>query len=267
VGVMLGKGDGTFKPPVEYAVGNDPNDLAVGDFNNDGFPDLAVCNSYNDSTVSILMGKGDGTFSAQSPLPTGANTSAVVVADLNGDGNQDMIFAATRRDSSRAWYVYLGTGDGKFNLRVTYAVGSLGFPEIGDVNGDGIPDVVGSGNGGVEVMPGNGDGTFGPQAKYPTALPYAGYSALGDFNGDGIPDMVVGLTDLHVDKAGVMLNQLTSTASASLSAVTAPSGDQVKATYPGDSVYAPSSSSTTPLAATIPAFPSAKNKPAALQPR
>ena len=52
-----------FMPPVTYAVGSSPRSVAVGDFNGDGFPDLAVTN-YGDDTVSILLGKGDGTFQA-----------------------------------------------------------------------------------------------------------------------------------------------------------------------------------------------------------
>ena len=43
--VLLGNGDGTFQAAVNYAVGNAPYSVAVGDFNGDGKPDLAVANA------------------------------------------------------------------------------------------------------------------------------------------------------------------------------------------------------------------------------
>ncbi|MBV8556968.1 MAG: VCBS repeat-containing protein, partial [Planctomycetaceae bacterium] len=61
VSILLGKGDGTFLPPVPCPVGNRPLALVAGDFTGDGRTDLAVAN-YDSSTVSVLLGKGDGTF-------------------------------------------------------------------------------------------------------------------------------------------------------------------------------------------------------------
>jgi hypothetical protein len=71
VTVLLGKGDGTFQPPVNYAIGPDAQSIATGDFNQDGNTDLAVFRfnlgaSTSTPTVSILPGNGDGTF--RSPI-------------------------------------------------------------------------------------------------------------------------------------------------------------------------------------------------------
>src|SRR5207245_9819229 len=63
--ILLGTGDGTFEAAKSYAVGAGPNSIAVGDFDGDGFPDLAVTNSFSSpGTISILLGKRRGTFQA-----------------------------------------------------------------------------------------------------------------------------------------------------------------------------------------------------------
>lgn len=72
--MLTGKGDGSFRPATNFDVGGLPTSVAVGDFNGDGFSDLAVTNSshsynyysygYSDN-VSVLLGKGDGSFGQQ----------------------------------------------------------------------------------------------------------------------------------------------------------------------------------------------------------
>src|SRR5690242_14727720 len=81
ISVLIGNGDGTFRPAVEYPVGNAPRSLAVGDFNADGQPDLAVANS-GAGNVSILLGNGDGTFQPAVEYPAGSAPVSIVVADF-----------------------------------------------------------------------------------------------------------------------------------------------------------------------------------------
>ena len=67
VSVLLGNGDGTFQPHVEYRAGLHPADAVVGDFNQDGNLDVAAGNygpDFKTGSVSILLGNGDGTFQA-----------------------------------------------------------------------------------------------------------------------------------------------------------------------------------------------------------
>src|SRR5215469_11940242 len=77
-------------------VGHSPATIAVGDFNNDGIPDLAVANT-GDNNVTILLGKGDGTFGpgqtyGTTPFGIGQTQTpiSIVVGDFNGDGNADL---------------------------------------------------------------------------------------------------------------------------------------------------------------------------------
>ena len=105
VSVLLGNGDGTFQTAVGYASsaapdGIEPYSVAVGDFNGDGIPDLAVTNYSNSgvpfaagASVSILLGVGDGTFQPAVEFATGSGPLSLAVADVNGDGVLDLVAA------------------------------------------------------------------------------------------------------------------------------------------------------------------------------
>jgi hypothetical protein len=84
VSVFLGNGDGTFQAAMNYVTGSSPQSVAVGDFNGDGKPDLAVAN-YTANTVSILLGNGDGSFRAGVDHPVRLPLQ-LAVGDFNGDG-------------------------------------------------------------------------------------------------------------------------------------------------------------------------------------
>src|SRR5690349_2235045 len=80
----------SFASPVTYTVGTNPYDGALGDFNGDGKPDLAVANNST-SNVSVLLGNGDGTFGTRTDYDVGQPPSGVVVTDLNSDGKLDIV--------------------------------------------------------------------------------------------------------------------------------------------------------------------------------
>ncbi|MGO4884880.1 MAG: FG-GAP repeat domain-containing protein [Bryobacteraceae bacterium] len=197
VAVLLGNGDGTFQPPVTFAVGSSPDAVAVGDFNLDGEPDLAVANASS-NTVSILLGKGDGTFQPQVSYPVETGPRFVVVADFNGDGKPDLAVAnggttGTRPVFGHTISILLGKGDGTFQPQTNYDVAEQPVAlAVGDFNGDGKADLAAACQhaGAVSILLGKGDGSFQPVVSY-GAAGYPVSIAAGDFNGDGHADLAV----------------------------------------------------------------------------
>ena len=146
VGVLLGKGDGTFQPAVAYGSGGDyAFSVAVADVNGDGKLDVLVANAYANpccpaGPLGVLLGNGDGTFQ---PVMLGPalGPGQLELSDVNGDGKLDIVTAGTSSDFAM---VLLGNGDGTFQAPVFYGTGGHGAEGIAvaDVNGDGRPDVM-----------------------------------------------------------------------------------------------------------------------------
>src|SRR5205814_9797456 len=95
--VLLGNRDGTFQAPQKYSTNakfSFPFWVVLGDFNNDGVPDLAVANYGLDGSVAILLGNGDGTFgAAQNYRLAEVYLETLAVGDFNSDGNLDLVIA------------------------------------------------------------------------------------------------------------------------------------------------------------------------------
>ena len=197
VSILLGNGDGTFRPRIDFATGEAPNALATGDFNQDGSVDLAVVNSLDD-TVSILIGMGDGTFAPQLTFATGRGPSGIIARDFNADGKLDL--AVTNALDNNV-SILLGNGDGTFQAHVDYAAGpgAAGIT-ADDFNDDGKLDLAVANantpitirdNGLVSILLGNGDGTFQAHVDANTASLKPLDVTTGDFDGDGFVDIAV----------------------------------------------------------------------------
>ena len=223
--VMLGNGDGTFQTPISLNIAASnffPDAIAVGDVNGDHLLDVAVW-ARNATTgnmqVNIYVGNGAGSFTAGGVF-SAANSNifapgpnSVVASDVNGDGKLDLV-ALTQYNGV---FIFIGNGDGTFQTPVAYAtgctpsVGACGGLAVGDLNGDGKPDLALQANettgGGISILLNNGTGTFGTPTYYPVAISgvFAGGGiAIGDVNGDKKPDVVVGSSTVT---AIVYLNQ------------------------------------------------------------
>jgi Bacterial Ig-like domain (group 3)/FG-GAP-like repeat len=295
--IFLGNGDGTFQAQVPYNAGTDPVGLVVGDFNGDGFADLAAVDRQN-NTVNVMLGNGDGTFQALVAYPVGNLPYAAVIGDFDGDGNLDL---AVNNSDDGTVSVLFGNGDGTFRPQVTYTVGTaprslavgdfngdgvldlavtnyndntvtilLGKSDhsgtflvqapvlatgtnpagiaVGDFNGDGFTDLVVTNFGAntFSIFLGKGDGTFQPQVAFAGNLGNSPYPvAVGDFDGDGTADLAI--ANYADQSASVLLGVQAETLAVSNVTVTGPGTHNVRASYPGDTVYAGSNSTTVPL--------------------
>ena len=145
VGILLNKGNGTFAAATTSTTystgGSNPRSIAVGDFNGDGKPDLAVAN-YTSGTVGILLNKGNGTFATATTYGTGgSDPRGILSGDFNSDGKANL---AVTNNGSDDVGILLGSGNGMFSAATTFSTGSGSEPfglAVGDFNGDGKPDL------------------------------------------------------------------------------------------------------------------------------
>jgi hypothetical protein len=148
-----GKGDGTFAKEVatnitqQISLSSVAQNLLVADVNGDGHPDLILAGASASNQTSIFFGNGTTTFTA---APSTLSGIPLAVADLNGDGKPDIVTSG----GTTVW-IYLNGGDGNFAASpqtFTVTPQPLGnvFPApllyqpvgVGDVNGDGLPDII-----------------------------------------------------------------------------------------------------------------------------
>ena len=224
VTVVRGNGDGTFEAPRLFGLGPGASSYVLGDLNGDGIPDLAF---VSQGTLGVRIGLGDGTFGPTTLQSlSGDLPASLALADLNGDGKLDLVLssqgiATSVNDhgvlsydlSGNGLQVFLGRGDGSFEPPTTIAQPQRRSDavRIADVNGDGIPDLIelfhnfdGTGLSGVGILPGRGDGTFGPAVDLGLGTDDVDAVAVGDLNGDGKPDLAV--TNTATGDVSIRLN-------------------------------------------------------------
>ena len=205
VAVLLNGGTGNFPSGIQYGTGGFyPDSVAIADVNGDGNPDLVVANTSVLSTgglgnVGVLLGNGKGAFQGAMAYNSGLyGATSVAVADVNGDGKLDLVVANCSGSSSDCSGgggnvgVLLGNGLGTFQTALPFGPGGntpFGVA-VGDVNGDGRPDILvancfskncGIANGSVGVL-------------INTTSPWLVYASLAqqvDYFGEGKADFTV----------------------------------------------------------------------------
>ena len=188
---------GSFASKVDFATGNFPNSVAIGDVDGDGKPDLIVTNT-TDNTVSVLRNTASSgsittsSFAAHVDFATGTSPQSVAIGDLDADGKLDLAIANFSTNVSV--------------LRNTSSIGSISFAAkldiavgggsqsiaIGDLDGDGKLDLA-LARGGLEVLRNTssvGSISFAAYVSFTSgAVPYS--VAIGDLDGDGKPDIAI----------------------------------------------------------------------------
>ena len=204
VSILLGNGNGTFNTQTTYSVAllsKTSTGIAIGDFNGDGIPDLAVLGTNTNAgagLVEILQGNGNGGFSNVTPtgIAVGNGPTSIVTGNFNGGSNLD--FAVSNQNDNTI-SVMLGNGTGTVFTAATgspFATGAGTSPAaiaVADFNGDGISDlaVAESGQNRVDIFKGNGNGTFTLLTGAPATGSKPVSIVAGDFNADGKVDFAV----------------------------------------------------------------------------
>jgi hypothetical protein len=196
ISILPNDGTGKFGSPSTLTLPSNsgPTSIVAGDFNGDGHPDLAVGDG---NSVLVFINNG-GAFGSPTNINLNLQPLWIATASLRNNGTLDLVVAYNSGVD-----VLLGKGNGTFAAPVSYPTPSNSETTsvtIGDLNADGIPDLLlantGASTGGV--MLGKGDGTFLPEIRYQTSSPTDGGGTtspvavvVGDFNNDSFNDFVV----------------------------------------------------------------------------
>ncbi|WP_295456882.1 VCBS repeat-containing protein [uncultured Thiodictyon sp.] len=202
VSVFLGvlNGNGTFPATGTLLLTNgNAQWVAVSDVNVDGNPDIVVANGVT-KNVAVLLGNGCGDFAAAVNYSTGTSTpTSIATADFNLDGFPDIVVSDATANS-KSVFIFLNNGNGVGGKGTFDTVGKFqfSFPNLsttsvvaGDINNDGIPDIVaGQSTGGTQPLLGTGDGINFNIASPSTGTASDTYAAVGDLDNDYKPDVV-----------------------------------------------------------------------------
>jgi uncharacterized protein (TIGR03437 family) len=186
VAVLRGLGDGTFLNKVNYPTGVGGGPVLVADFDGDGLPDIAAATS---SSVSVLLNDPKTTFKTPIISASGASNAFVqtlALADFNGDGKADLVttnFSGV--PSSTSVGVLLGNGDGSFQVPTLYNVSAVTIATVGDINGDGVADIVTAGLGSLGIMLGTAAPVINPPPPTPPSVAPGGVLNAASFLKDG----------------------------------------------------------------------------------
>lgn len=182
-------GIGTFTAAPPLDMPSQPPSFCVGDFNRDGYADLAVLDG---NEVDIYINLHNGSYSSPVSYQVGVNPVFIATRDLNRDGKLDLMVANQGSDDIS---VLLGNGNGTFKTATRYPAGTR--PTVlttGDFNGDGKIDIAVGNKGHVAIFLGKGDGTFAPALSSP-AHGQVTFLAQADLRGKGVEDLLQVSTD------------------------------------------------------------------------
>jgi hypothetical protein len=189
---------GTFQSVVDYpTTGSNPSGIVAVALAGSGSPDMVVSN-FGNGTASVFAHDpaNPGKFLAATTLTTGGQPNQVVSADINGDGLPDLVFADLSTSGNAIVMLQNAATPGQFMAPLNLSTGGMtASVAIGDLNGDGKPDIVATSydnNGQVTIFfqSATTPGTFAAGVSFPAgAQPQS--VRIADVNGDGLPDLIV----------------------------------------------------------------------------
>ena len=200
-------GNISFNGPVKIATPSTPIGIGIGDFDKNGWLDIATANHGN-GTISIFTNKGifnsisTNNFNPRFGLITGSNPITIDVADLDGDSKSDIVVGNYGSNSVSIFknnYISGTLTTSSFSTKQDFNAGNKpGYLKLGDMDGDSKLDIVvlAEGNNSVGILrnistPGVlNTASFASRVNFNTGLtPY--YISIGDLTGNGKPDILV----------------------------------------------------------------------------
>jgi hypothetical protein len=200
--IRMGQGNGSFQAAMTYATGNQPSDLAVADVNRDGWNDVLVTNT-GDNTLSVYLNNGTGGLLPRNNYTVNASPIELNVADVNNDQISDVTLMHA---ASQTISILLGNSAGAFQagtgINVSATPQALQFAQL---DSDSFADLIVSTSSHVRVYLGNGNGTFQAARSYPNSTSGLGYLGIADVNRDGRLD----ITQQHASGLSLFLSTIT----------------------------------------------------------
>jgi len=185
-----------FADKVDFATNSIPYSVALGDIDGDGKPDLVFVNSGSNN-VSVLLNTGNSgsiSFATKVDFATGDRPWGVAIGDIDGDGKPDLVIANYDANTMSVLRNTSSSGSISFAAKIDFTTGIMPYGvAIGDIDGDGKPDIALAMLGGVSVLrntSSSGSITFATHSDIATGTGSCSV-AIGDLDGDSKPDLVI----------------------------------------------------------------------------
>ena len=184
--VWYGHANGALTAGPVVPISGQTDSMLVADLDQDGLPDVALAAQY-ENTISVLHQDISGSFAIARGFDAFSSlVEQVVTADVNGDGRPDLVY-----QGDHGITCVLGDGSGGFASPQVSASHTWGGVAVADLDLDGFPDVVTTYTaGGITVLKGQGNGTFGPAIDLRAGFSWTRDLVVADLDGNGWPDLV-----------------------------------------------------------------------------